>query len=410
MARNGVVRVSVLAVVLATILSFLMYKQYSMLSRMERQLITFQEEERRLARVRLESQHAEPVATPQFVQPVEAPHAQAVPVATPAASFPESKASSAGLYELEIFVFTYNRLEGLQRLWSSLFAADYRGQRVDITICFDKMERAEERDGTAEWIEMHATWPHGSFRVLKRTHNVGLRANIMEAWYPVRPNSFAAFFEDDIEVSPYWFHWVDNALRKYYFGSSSPPERMVGISLYRPIHDELTEKSMVIENGHKPFLLQQPCSWGAVYFPAAWRYFREWMTVQTSDPRITDFWLASNTWHADSSWKKYLIKLMYSKGLFMIYPNLPDKRVLATNHLMKGAHPLPKRELFYLPLLSHDAVQKYEKENKGLTKLLDCPSLQTLQVFDLRVKRVSSIQELPHSRDPFRASPFAPRD
>ena len=44
--------------------------------------------------------------------------------------------------------------------------------------------------------------------------------------------------------------------------------------------------------------LQYDIFTGAVYFPVAWRYFREWMTTQTADPRIAELSVYSNTWYS----------------------------------------------------------------------------------------------------------------
>ena len=39
-----------------------------------------------------------------------------------------------------------------------------------------------------------------------------------------------------------------------------------------------------------------------------------------------------------SSWKKFLIGLMYVKGWFMLYPSYPDQVSFSTNHLEVGEH------------------------------------------------------------------------
>mmetsp|Transcript_22965 Transcript_22965/g.41357 ORF Transcript_22965/g.41357 Transcript_22965/m.41357 type:complete len:399 (-) Transcript_22965:211-1407(-) len=306
-------------------------------------------------------------------------------------------------FSFTINVFTYNRIDGLRRLWQSLLSADYMGIQVDMVLFHDKKNNAEERDGTDQWIQTEAYWPFGNFRVHKRVINVGLRRSIMEAWYPVQENTFAAFFEDDLEVSPLWFKWVRQGLQKYYFTPQRHP-KMMGFALYRPMHDELTERLYTVDNDHAPFALQQPCSWGSVWFPAPWRYFREWMTMQTADPKISDFHISSNTWHASSSWKKYLIRLMYDKGLFMIYPNLPDKTVLSTNHFMKGEHPTPNYKLYHLPLLTDS---KYNEELAAGKDIFKFPPVDTLAVLDLRVHKVNGLDALPHASEPFKPTDFA---
>lgn len=47
--------------------------------------------------------------------------------------------------------------------------------------------------------------------------------------------------------------------------------RLIGLSLYRPIHDELNSRGIHVANNNDPFVFQSPCSWGAVYFPGPWR-------------------------------------------------------------------------------------------------------------------------------------------
>ena len=93
---------------------------------------------------------------------------------------------------------------------------------------------------------------------------------------------------------------IHKAIQKYYFVSDRNP-KLMGLSLYRPVHDELTEKFFTVDNNNVPFAFQQPCSWGAVWFPGPWRYFRNWMSAQTTDPRITEFRISSNSWYGNTN-------------------------------------------------------------------------------------------------------------
>eukprot|EP01062_Namystynia_karyoxenos_P028282 TRINITY_DN2144_c0_g1_i1.p1 TRINITY_DN2144_c0_g1~~TRINITY_DN2144_c0_g1_i1.p1 ORF type:complete len:429 (+),score=101.03 TRINITY_DN2144_c0_g1_i1:89-1375(+) len=314
---------------------------------------------------------------------------------------PPEPLRAAPAYTLQVVVFTYNRLEGLRRLWKSLSDADYLGHVVPCTVFFDAPKKDHgPLDGTAEWLR-RARWKHGPLRVHRRDRNAGLKLNIMESWYPVEGDNstFTAFFEDDIEVSPYWYRWADSALRQYALGPSGADSKLLGVSLYRPVYDELTFQHMtaMVDNGNEPFGLQQPCSWGAVYFPAPWRSFRDWYLARGGDavnPMTKAAGLpalSSNTWSHRSSWKKYLIKYMYDKGLFMVYPNLPRRMVFSTNHLMKGEHPTPKRELFELPLLTQTAYS----ENGG-TRLLRAPPLAAMDHYDVACRRVHGLNGYPN--------------
>jgi hypothetical protein len=275
-------------------------------------------------------------------------------------------------YHVHIVVFTQRRVTGLKRLLRSLSAALYGGDDVSLTIFLDYPKKAEHlKSRDAKGADTQATrkfvaefkWPHGRLSVHRRLANAGLKRTIMEAWFPPgADDEVAAFFEDDIEVSPYWYLWSAAALNKYaYPHAGEVDEKLLGISLFRPIHDELSGRSCAVKNDYKAFALQQPCSWGSLFLPKPWRAFRDWYdeftiegdmdpTVVTSDGGEP----SSNTWARQSSWKKYLIKTMYDRGWYMVYPNPPGNTVLATNHLMDGEHPLPKRKLFELPLLQSD--------------------------------------------------------
>lgn len=273
-------------------------------------------------------------------------------------------------YVLRINVFTYNRIEGLKRLLKSLVNSYYphvdpASGQLPMTIYFDRAKKGVDLDETREFLDTFH-WPYGPLVIHRREKNIGLRGNILESWYPT-PNGgkiedlkeYTAFFEDDIEVSPYWFVWADQGIRTYstaFVGETEINTKMLGLSLYRCIKDELSGRVPKFPD-NEPFLLQQPSSWGAVYFPKHWRAFRQWFqdlpsdfNVNVEDPRDPSISPSSNTWPSATSWKKYLIHLMYARGLYMLYPNLPSRTVLSTSHLMKGVHPTPQRSLFELPI------------------------------------------------------------
>ena len=312
-------------------------------------------------------------------------------------------------YRFKIIVFTYNRLEGLRRLLFSLKAADYLGYRsVTLHVFMDFPKKPDvPLDGSREFLDAFE-WPHGEYVIHRRLVNVGLKKSILESWYPVHSDDeVAAFFEDDIEVSPVWFVWVDRGLRKYLFNASRGPAdaKLLGLSLFRPVKDELSGAMVegVLESTHgQPFALQQPCSWGAVYFPKPWREFRNWYDrhvgepSELRDPRDDTIRPSSNAWDSSSSWKKFLIKLMYERGWFMIYPNFPERRVLSTNHLMPGVHPTPPRKLFELPLVpQQDRLS--EAERRCLTAF---PEIDELHAFNVMFRPVGHITQLPNYNVP----------
>jgi hypothetical protein len=314
-----------------------------------------------------------------------------------------------------VVVFTYKRLPGLTRLLDSLAAAFYAGHNVSMTIFLDYPKKTfGPDDGTREFVANYH-WPHGPLRVHRRVANAGLKRTIMEAWFPsAATNEATAFFEDDIEVSPYWYLWAMAALATYASPTAAVDPRMLGVSLFRPIHDELSGHGCKVTNGFQAFALQQPCSWGALYLPGPWRAFRDWYDQfaadADADPRVATNEgkrPSSNEWDRHSSWKKYLIKLMHERGWYMIYPNAPGDTVLATNHLMKGEHPTPPRKLFELPLMkpqspeivtwvgaknAEDLASALTAQASAFTGTL--PSRDKLEVYDVMFDRVPNLEAL----------------
>lgn len=348
------------------------------------------------------------------------------------------------LFRMRVFVFTYNRPDGLATILKSLADANYTGSPfpIDLDVSMDYRSKADNPDEirkqnqTLRQLESF-NWKHGTFTLRRRIANSGLRTSIMEAWYPTHDWEIAAFFEDDIEVSPWWFQWMLGGLRAYgipedghpraaaalkvlqdsgyttagakerlemlpMLHKSVPcvlPTHMAGISLYRSDKDQLSERIIdkdLESGGLGPFVLQQPCSWGAVYFPQQWRAFRRWFEFDdigngdVKDPRDPAVRPGSNQWDYLSSWKKYLIRFMYWQGLYMIYPHLPSRYVLSTTHLLPGTHHTPPAKWFDLPLLP-------AKLSSSLAEhVWNFPKLGTLRVFDIIFRPVEAISLLPN--------------
>lgn len=107
--------------------------------------------------------------------------------------------------------------------------------------------------------------------------------------------------------------------------------------------------------GDTPFLMQMPCSWGAVYFPEHWRTFRRYMGVRSQILRLHLMTSATNEWAG--SWVKWFYEMIFFKGWYMLYPNYPDERSFSTNHAEAGVHISAQAahsnaDLFTVPLIT----------------------------------------------------------
>lgn len=233
-------------------------------------------------------------------------------------------------------ILTYNRLPSLQRLVSSLSKVKYK-QPINIEF---------EIEGGApvklqEYVS-NLSWERGETKVHNRVVKGGLIQAVIESWEPQTDTEAAIFLEDDIEVSPYFFNWLDAGMQILQTPSLGiPSSRVLGISLYTPRLIETVHPKQKIEFDNlvpnNVFLYQLPCSWGALYFPNHWRQFRAYMRhrLQMED-HVEVYGSTTNGWKG--SWKKFMVEFMWINDLFMLYPNYQNQTSFATNHLEPGEH------------------------------------------------------------------------
>ena len=168
--------------------------------------------------------------------------------------------------------------------------------------------------------------PSAIDRVTVRDTNGGLMHAWRHAWMPSIDDTSvsheAAFvFEDDTEVSPYFFVWATQAAHKYYassntmrhahhdlcdsvlkhISSADDPSTRSAISDYarrhagRPVvygiclqRQQLDPahypRRLRIENGFRPYLYSLIGSWGPLLLPYSWRAFLLWWDAAVSRP------------------------------------------------------------------------------------------------------------------------------
>ena len=267
---------------------------------------------------------------------------------------------------LTIVVITWRRPQSLKRLCAALASADYFGDTVALKFTMDAGADVETRRFVASY-----RWPHGPKSASVRAVHAGLAVAVAESWQPSSDDEYAVLLEDDIEVAPSFYSWLKYALLMYRHGDEAAKDpRLIGVSLYTPRLVEVARPRRRIdlhaELGGRPFFQQLPCSWGALFFPEAWRAFRDYLlhrmaqgpAVQVKIPgSVVDGW--------KGSWKKYLIELMYRRAQWMLYPNFRNQSSFSTNHLEAGEHIGAKANSldhapadFTVPLLGRDFVHQ----------------------------------------------------
>ncbi|GAB5593036.1 hypothetical protein Unana1_07936 [Umbelopsis nana] len=301
---------------------------------------------------------------------------------------------------VNLVIITDRRPHSLSRLIRSASNAHYLGDKVSLSI---NMEQTADK--VTRLIVANAPWPHGSKNVRHRIRKGGLMPAIVESWYPTSNDDYAIFLEDDVEVSPYFYLWVKYSILRYRYGDPSDrSDLLFGISLYSPRNTEmgmegrrLFHPDWVLNatslDPRTPFLLQVPCSWGAVYFPEHWREFHEYVTARLVDLEngaklnISVPESRSNRWK--NSWKRYFIEMIYLRGYTMLYPNFQNFTSFSTNHLEFGTHVKHERkaiEQFLVPLMETDSILQELPRHR-------LPAWQELPVLDLWAK-LSSNEEL----------------
>ena len=77
-------------------------------------------------------------------------------------------------------------------------------------------------------------WRYGEKLVHYRTGNAGLQGQWLEAWWPSSDHEFAFVVEDDLEVSPLYYWFLERVIRDYYYDASNVNPSIYGASLQRP--------------------------------------------------------------------------------------------------------------------------------------------------------------------------------
>jgi hypothetical protein len=265
-------------------------------------------------------------------------------------------------FTFTVNVITYNRPHSLKRLCQSLLNSQYYNHTIHIRFYVDNGADQE----TIQYVSKFQ-WSHGIKSIHLRHVRGGLVTAVLESWYPAHDHDYVLLAEDDIQLSPYWYKYVLKVLSKYRYNNVRTQDidmSIYGISLYTPRLCENSIPRRKFYPSHtirEPLYLHQiPCSWGAVYFPQNWVYYRyyiekrKYLNVNVHIPHAE-----CNGW--TESWVKYYTELNYLKGWHMIYPNLLNETSLSTNWLESGVH--VNRETnnhefddFHVPLLMDETI------------------------------------------------------
>ncbi|KAG0346275.1 hypothetical protein BG004_002028 [Podila humilis] len=305
--------------------------------------------------------------------------------------------------QVKLVVITNNRPGSCIRLLRSLTHAYYLNDKVSLTLNMDA-----EADRVTIQLAGSFQWGFGEKFMRHRVRRGGLMLAVVESWYPQGNHEYAVLLEDDVEVSPLFYTWIKyNILRYRYSPDNHLYQRMFGVSMYSQKFVEthlagrapFNPEDIFIETPEyelrTPFLLQLPCSWGAVYFPEHWREFHEYVADRLLDIEWNKTSLQSvqipnsrtNRW--SNSWKKLFIEMIYMRGYVMLYPNFFNFTSFSTNHLEWGTHTKQQRNsagTFLVPLMTDSERLLDDLPNRRL------PDWDALPVLDLWANLATSAE------------------
>jgi hypothetical protein len=241
---------------------------------------------------------------------------------------------------LSIVVPVYARPHALQDLLLSLGRSAHPA-RFPVPLIFsqDRMADGSIHEEVRQLVKgFH--WPHGPKEHIEQPMRFGLREHLLWIGDMTTKRGPLVVLEDDLTVSPYLIPYALAAWR--HFGADKSLGAMamctyhVAESCYAPFEP--------LDDGSDVFLLQSAPSWGQLWWPEAWRAFREWLQGQDLAHLPSDAPPYLRQWAA-SSWKRWFSAWLAASGRTCVYPRL----ALSTTSGLKGVHEI-HQGLFETPL------------------------------------------------------------
>lgn len=235
-----------------------------------------------------------------------------------------------------IVLAAYNRPKGLKRILESLLNAEYSYDDIPLIISIDKSDNQ-----VIPGISKEFYWPHGEKKIILHKQKLGLKNHFIRCGDLTKVYGSIIFLEDDLFVSPYFYHFAIKALNFY-----SSDKKIAGISLYNiKINESANRIFEPVHDGFDVFFAQLP-SWGPIWNREEWNHFKNWLNndikIRKNNP------LPSNVldW-PESSFKKYYIKYLVMEDKYFVYPRIS----LVTNFCDEGEHYINKSNILHVPIL-----------------------------------------------------------
>jgi hypothetical protein len=248
-----------------------------------------------------------------------------------------------------IKVLAHTRPVSLRRLLDSLDAAQYDGNEVHADIWIDAPRTEDEAKLHERVVDIAQSWEwkHGAVKIHKRSEWVGLRRQWLDCYQPIHDNDTALILEDDMEVSTFFWQWLQQARAFAAQEQRGDAIAVAGISLMRQqyVNMKPTKKIAVIDSPEQLYWYRMAGMWGFSPQPQTWSMFLRWYESHANDeetPSLEGSFfaqaLASGT--PASMWTQHFIRFCISapRPLYTLYANLENGRTFAANWREKGEH------------------------------------------------------------------------
>lgn len=237
---------------------------------------------------------------------------------------------------IAIVVVTYNRLNSLKRLLTSLQQAIYT-TTAPLYISIDK----GDNEDTVEYAKQFQ-WAHGEMNVIEHEFNLGLRRHILKCGELLIKHDAIIVLEDDLVVSEFFFQYALLTVSKYKLDM-----RIAGISLYgfQTVYHNFKPFSALRSNSDIYFM-QNAQSWGEIWMKDQWTEFMKWYKTNDDDFKEQPHLPRSICNWKKSSWLKYHTKYCIEMSKYFVYPY--DS--FSSNVGEGGTHASFSSPLFIVPL------------------------------------------------------------
>jgi len=213
---------------------------------------------------------------------------------------------------IAIVAIGYNRLSALKRLLQSLNEAHYANGSVPLVISIDASGDLELYNYVNQFV-----WNYGEKYVNIQQERLGLKKHIFQCFSLSKYFKGVILLEDDIFVSPYFYHYANETIRRY-----GNEEKVAGISFYTNEYNGFHGlPQQFINNGNDVFAWQSVCSWGEMMNERMWSNFENWML--TFDGSFDKFDMNDVIKGWTRAWSKYVYAYMLQTDTYFIYPYQP---------------------------------------------------------------------------------------